>query len=153
VTYTLAPNASVFLLYDLAAARYRVIAGQSVRTPLLLSTSGATVAAGSTVYIGPGYASAGEIAFRAPYTGVLRNLRPNSENVPGAGETFVYTLRVNGSDTAVTCTTSGAGSSGSTDSTHSVPVVANQVISVKLVTSAGANVCPHWASLEYENLA
>jgi hypothetical protein len=116
---------------------------------LQFTTAGATIAAGSTVYIGPGGSNATEsqVRWRAPCDGVLRNLYPSSTGNAGAGKNFVYTVRVNTADTTITCTT--ADSTVGTDTTHSVAVSAGDYIDIKLVTDAGANARPHVLGLAF----
>lgn len=69
-----------------------------------------------------------------PYTGTFRNLFVKS-TAPAAAQTLISTLRVNGSDTSLTCTVTGAGTSCS-DTTHTAACTAGQAYSLKTVTSA-----------------
>jgi hypothetical protein len=106
-----------------------------------------TVAAGSTVYIGVDgpSASENESEFYNSLPKKAFKIKCAVESVPGAGQTFTYTLRVNGVDTAMTGVISGAASFG-----VDIPIPASLisidskiVYSLKLVTSAGAAVTRH----------
>lgn len=110
----------------------------------------ATIAAGSTVYMGFAGTSATETQMRfvCPVTGTLRNLFVSADAAPGAAQTFAYTVRKNAADTSLTCTTSGAASTSSSDVVNSASVTAGDLVTVKLITSAGAAVQRHTAGFE-----
>lgn len=102
-----------------------------------------TVAAGSTVYLGPvgqqasnldGYLMLGR-------SGVVTQLVAQVNAAPGVGETFTYTVQKNDVDTAMTGAISGA----DFQLVSSVPftVSAADRLSLKLVTSAGAALSRH----------
>jgi hypothetical protein len=73
----------------------------------------------------------------SPLSGTLSKLYVSVTTAPGVGNTITATLRVNGSDTAVTCTISGTSTTAS-DLTHTAAITAGQPVSVKMVYSAGA---------------
>ncbi len=56
-------------------------------------------------------------------------------NAPASGQTFAFTVRVNGADTALTCTITGVGTTCN-DTTHTAACTAGQTYSVKSITSA-----------------
>lgn len=122
---------------------------------LLLSSGAATVAAGATVYLGPADANATEglMLFYLPFKARIRNLHTHANTAPVGAETFIYTLRVNGSDTALTCTVTGGNTDGQ-DRTNAVavptPAGPNTAarLSLKLVTSGGAAAAVHTVGFE-----
>lgn len=77
------------------------------------------------------------IYWTAPRSGTFRNLYINVTNSPGAGQSYVFTLRVNGADTSVTCTISNSATSCN-DTTHTAAITAGQTYSIKSVSSATA---------------
>jgi len=97
----------------------------------------ANVAAGSTVYLceAGAFASASDALWRAPFTGQLFLLEPVVGTAPGAGETFTYTVQLNGVDTALTAQIAGAGVF-TAKSYGPVSVTKGQSIGIKLVCSA-----------------
>lgn len=86
--------------------------------------------------IGLGTATETPSSVFVPRAGTARNLRIN---VLGSSCTAdcTYTLRVNGSDSALTCTLS-AGTTAASDTSHSVSLSANDKISLKVVEGATA---------------
>lgn len=112
--------------------------------------SSGTVAAGATVYFSAYGNSATEtqVSFVCPVAGTIRNLYASADAAPGAAQTFTYTVRKGAADTAVTCQTSGGAATASNDTTHSATVAAGDLLTVKLVTSAGAAVQRHTAAFE-----
>jgi hypothetical protein len=69
--------------------------------------------------------------------GVISNLRVDLSAAPGGGITDVFTFRVNGVDTGVTVTLSGAAAVTASDTTHSFSVAPGDQISLKRVHSGG----------------
>lgn len=72
--------------------------------------SSGTLAAGSTVFLGPNAMQTNEkaaIVLLGARSTVLR-MYAAVDTAPTAGQSFIYTLRKNGVDTAMTCTISGA---------------------------------------------
>lgn len=109
-----------------------------------------TIAAASTVFIGPAGQNATEANVRmvVPFAGVMKNLYIVTDGVAGVGQTFTYTLRKNGGDGTVTTVMTGGAATTANDTTHSDIVVAGDVISLKVVTSAGAGAVHHSLSWE-----
>jgi hypothetical protein len=69
----------------------------------------------------------------APMT--LTNMRCQNSLVGGSGQTVVYTLEKNGSDTSITATIN-TGATSASDLTHSVSFAAGDTFSVKSALSA-----------------
>jgi hypothetical protein len=110
----------------------------------LISTS--TVAAGSTVYFGPaGQFTTINNSEWVPSTACrIVGFFVASASAPASGQSFTYTVVVNGVDTAMTATTSGASSFIAQNFTStSIAVAKNNSITLKLVTSAGASATNH----------
>lgn len=110
----------------------------------LISTS--TIASGSTVYFGPaGQTSVINNALWVPSTACrIIGFYVATGLAPGSGESFTYTINVNGVDTAITAASSGASSFvAQTFTAASVSVAKNEPITLKLVTSAGAVATNH----------
>lgn len=64
--------------------------------------------------------------------GYLRNLRFRLDQAPGAGTSYTFTLRVNGADSALTCSIADTETQGS-DTVHTVAVAAGDYVSIKCV--------------------
>jgi len=70
-------------------------------------------------------------------TGIIRNLYVIVNPAPGVGETFNFTLMVNGIATVLTCQIAGADVAGN-DLVNAVPVVAGDTICMRCVSSVAA---------------
>jgi hypothetical protein len=118
-----------------------------------LGTGATTVPAGSTFYAGVSIvASAESLTYsRVPFNGVARNLHIRAGNNPGVGQTYTYTIRKSGVDTALAGTISEP-SQLLDQVTSEVAFIRGQYINMKIVTSAGAGVYVHNGSLEYEEI-
>lgn len=81
--------------------------------------------------------------------GTLKKLVVLTDGAPGAGESYVYTVRKNAADTTLTVTVSDTDKTGA-DETHTVTVAVGDRITLKVVTSSGAAVKSHIAALEFE---
>jgi hypothetical protein len=68
-------------------------------------------------------------------SGTLQKMYVAAGNAPAAGQTYTFTARKNGVDTALTCQVTSAGATAN-DTTHSVSYAAGDLLSIKLVTSA-----------------
>lgn len=145
-------------VFDVAAGKAYSTSTFKWKTPnamLLFSTGGATVAAGSTVYLGTADANATEtlVSFYVPFKCALLNMETRADAAPGVGQTYTYTLRVGAVDQALTSTTSNPNSDGY-DRTHVVLVEPPSLggtgsrVSLKLVTSGGAAVTSHSVSVQ-----
>lgn len=109
-----------------------------------------SVAAGATVYMGGSNVNAeARASFTVPFACTARKITARSEAAAGAGESYVYTLRVNGAPTALTVTIGGA---VETDDTFDadVAIAEDQYISVQLVVSAAAVSLRHTVTIEFD---
>lgn len=127
-------------------------AGIQPRAVVQINSADVALVAGSTNYIGNSYGNATETfcQFRAPYKCVARNLYTLAQSGQTGGQTTTYTLRVNAADTALTCVNSSGRNAA--DTTNSVAIAAGDLISIKVVTSAGATACTHSATVELERV-
>lgn len=108
--------------------------------------SGGTVAAASTVFIGASEAQATETNASTLTTrkGTVARMYVGTAVAPGSGQTFTYTLRVNGVDTAMVVTVADTATAGAAwTATPAVLVGPDDAVTVKLVTSAGAAATAH----------
>ncbi|TRC78503.1 SGNH/GDSL hydrolase family protein [Mesorhizobium sp. WSM4310] len=121
-----------------------------VKTMLALTSVGGTVAAAATAYLGS-YAAAAALssAITIPYAGVAKNLRCLASVVPGAGQSYTYTLMVNGVATILTCVTGAAVLVGA-DTLNMVAVAAGASLSVRVVNSATGAVATHQCTVEID---
>lgn len=109
---------------------------------LFSSRSTSLAATSATRYLNP-FAAGGfqttESSASSPVSapGTLRNLAVTLTAAPGVGISAIYTIAVNGTPSALTCTISSAGVSAS-DTTHNVTVSAGDVISLVRTTSGGS---------------
>jgi hypothetical protein len=103
------------------------------------------LSAGGTFYIGAvADATENNVAFRSSIVlGTVLRIDTASSVAPGAGETYVYVLRVAGADTALTTTHAGGGGNNSGASTGAVAVAGGQRMAVKVTASAGAAPASH----------
>jgi hypothetical protein len=108
-------------------------------TDLILAGTAPALTAGTTTFIGMGVAGANEVQIEipAPYAGFARKLTIQCNNAPGAGQTFIATARVNGSNTALVATISGAAAFSAVVGGLAAVAVGNP-ISISVVASAGA---------------
>ena len=109
-----------------------------------------TVGPGRTLCFGPGSLDGTDAQSEnaMPFDGVISRLYCISALPPGAGESFVYTLRVNGADSILTATISGAVDTQAQDLTNTVSVSAGDLLNMKIVTSGTATVTYHMISFE-----
>lgn len=128
---------------------------------LIFGDSGATPA-GATQYLGCFSAIYGTtdaqtaettwtVRYMITRKGTIKNMAVFSGNAAGAGESFVFTARKNGSDQSLTVTISGATERTDKDITNSFTVDPGDYLTVKIVTSAGANAIQHLCFLEFES--
>lgn len=107
------------------------------------------LAANSSSYYGIGSSSGatGAIAVPVPGAGIVEALYARANAAAGAGETFTYTLYVNGIITAQTCQTGGAVATDSNDEAHPIAVAAGDNVAIRIQTSLNAAVVWHVCSL------
>jgi len=113
--------------------------GNNHITTLQFGVEGAITAnATQYLYPGNGATNANEPMLRLPRAGTLKNLYVYQRVASGgAGLTDIYTVRVAGADTAITCTLNNAQTGQ--DTTNTVAAAAGAQVSVKLVSNNGAD--------------
>lgn len=84
---------------------------------------------------------------RVPFDCIVNHLNTRSVNPPGVGETYVYTLMVNGIASAMTVTCVNPNEIAG-PSLVPVALAAQDDITIRLVTSAAAAVSEHLFSFE-----
>jgi len=83
-------------------------------------------------------------------SGILRNLKVSQTAASGVGEQYVYTVRITGVDTSITCTIAGAADTTGEDVTHTEVVNSGDHVSIKVVSSGGAGANRPRISLDFE---
>lgn len=107
---------------------------------------GTTIYMGLTVSVAPS-----QVAWRPNRNYVITNLTFYTTNAPGTGQTFTYTLFINGSSTGLSAISSGNASySAIGTSTAGIAVSAGDELAVQLVTSALATTADHSGSFRAE---
>lgn len=72
--------------------------------------------------------------------GTLSSFRASISAAPGSGRSWLFTVRVNSSDTALTCTiTNSAPNTTCTDDSHSVTIASSDLVSVSASPQSGPN--------------
>jgi len=66
-----------------------------------------------------------------PSDGVIKDLRIRLSGAPGAGKSYVFTLRLNGAPTTLTATVAGAAATTANDTSHDVTVAAGDYVSLE----------------------
>lgn len=106
---------------------------------VLFGNSGFEISPNSTVYIGTTVDTV-EASARYPVPELtMQELYIACSVAPGTGETIVATVMKNGVATGLTATISGSGTSAS-DTGESISVSAGDTLSVRFVTSSGAEI-------------
>lgn len=72
-------------------------------------------------------------------SGLLRNLVVRTNDPPGLGQTYTFTVRINGAPTTITCQISGAVDRGASDLVNTAEVVIGDRVTIELVSSNGAS--------------
>ena len=123
------------------------------RRSILRDTSeGGTVVANATSFLGATVsATESAVQVQVPFKGVARNLTTQASATPGASQTYTYTLRKNGADTALTVTRDNTSAFGA-DLTNEVECAKLDKLATKLATSVTATVAVHSAEYEYEEI-
>jgi len=68
----------------------------------------------------------------------LRNLRVHSHNPPGAGESYIFTVRVNGGATLLTATIAGAVDTEGTDLVNGIAIAPGDYVTMQIISSVAA---------------
>jgi hypothetical protein len=71
----------------------------------------------------------------SPIAATAAKLYVTVNNAPGTGKLWTFTLMVNGSATALTCTISAAATTCS-DTSHAVAIVAGNTLSIQITSTA-----------------
>lgn len=104
--------------------------------------SGNTLIPNVTRYANPGgsvfHAAEGDARMRIPFDCVIRLLYCRSEFPPGAGDTYTYTIMVNGIASILTAQIAGAAAVEGNDLVNAVAVAAGDELTIRVVTSVGA---------------
>ena len=119
---------------------------------LFFSTGSGTVADGLTRYFGMnGIVSPSEsdVTFRMPFAARVSRFYGYSPATTAGSR--IYTVRRGGTDTALTCSSSGSNPVGS-DLTHYVDFALGEEITIKVSTNGGSDTVIHKASLMIERL-
>ncbi|MFZ9585761.1 MAG: glycosyl hydrolase family 28-related protein, partial [Pseudohongiellaceae bacterium] len=114
--------------------------------------SAGTVAAGSTVYVGRAgsYASAAGNPFAIARQGLVTGFYASVTVEPGAGQTFTYTVFKNGVATSMTGQIADTGDFDLVVTTNAFTVVETDLVTLQLVTSAGAGLSIHNFAIYFE---
>lgn len=116
---------------------------------LPFGTGSTGITDGTTAYIGVGNVSTTEAdaQFPAPFTGTIEALF--THRAAAASGSIVYTLRLNGADTALTtgAVSSPTKTGSDTNTGHAVSVTAGDLLCVKAVASGGADTVLHHCML------
>lgn len=116
---------------------------------ILQHSSTATVAANATVYIGVAAFPVENAAMQLiPSDGVIRAMRAHASGAPGVGETFSYTLMVNGIASILTCQTVNPNEI-SEDLVNQVVVARGDRIDTRLVVSLNGNARYHRVAYKF----
>jgi hypothetical protein len=123
-------------------------------------TGGSTViqSAGATgFYPCQGYVASAtlpeaQVSSLASLAGTLRNLRVQLSAAPGSGKTVTVTIRINGLNSALTCTVSGTNTTcADTTPLHSASVMPGQTCSIQAASSLGSAAVMVRGSTEFDN--
>lgn len=111
---------------------------------MAFTTDGNPMANGSTNYVGMGGTGSSEIVYQYPMATAcsVTAMYVSITVAPGSGKSRAFTVRKNGSDTAVTCTVSDLATTAN-DTSHSVSFAAGDLLSISGVpasTPASASV-------------
>lgn len=114
--------------------------------------SAGTPAAGSTFYLGAGgsYGSVNANPFVMVRPGVVTGFYAAVSAAPGAGQSFTYTVYKNNAATSMTGQISGASSFAVSVTTNAFTVAPTDLVTLQLVTSAGAALAIHFFAINLE---
>lgn len=99
-----------------------------------------------------GGAGIGNAEMPMAYPCIIRNLVFDVSLAPGAGETFDYTLYVNGVPTALTCQIAGAVATGAFDMVNAIVIGLHDLVCIEIVTSLNAVAAFHKWSIEIDQI-
>jgi hypothetical protein len=118
----------------------------------LSGVSAGTVAAGSTMYLGPQGASSfpERTSWVTSRKGLVTEMHVSTSVSPGPGESYTYTVLKNNVPTAMTGIISGSGTSVMDSIAHRFTVDSTDWLTIQIVTSSGAAVSDHRFYLSLE---
>lgn len=116
------------------------------------NSQGATLTGGATGYLTLTSNSGNEAnANLIAVAGTLRNLNVRTINNQPAGGPLTYTLMLNASPTAITAqVAAGSGAANVSDTTHTVKVVAGDLVDIRAVNGDGTNVSAGTSAWKFE---
>lgn len=142
-----------------AADKTKLDTVRASATSALLHFGNSSVSSTTTSrYMTPGYedglAGTAVVQYYAPFAGNLKNLWVRHNTPAGNGNPIVYTIRINGAASALTCSVFSTASNGS-DTTHTVAVAAGDRIDLQATKAAGIGSSPNevLASVELSALS
>lgn len=118
---------------------------------LTASTGGVALSQGSTSYF-LAFGSTVEAQDQGfwPVGGTFDFMYVNVSAAPGgAGKSWVFTLRINGSNTILTCTVSNA-ATGCSDLTHAATITAGQTIDISAVPTGGPAIAVPTVTMQFQ---
>jgi hypothetical protein len=129
------------------------VGGGASSSTYFSGNSAGSISTATATYIGEGNSASNvtesSVDNIVPYAAVLRNLYVKAETAPSAAESFVYTVRVNRVDTAITATISNTDTTAN-DTSNSVTIAAGDTICVEVDGSAGSASSFHKVSFEID---
>lgn len=113
--------------------------------PILLWGNDSVAATTTTRYLTPGFTSAlaptSAIQFRVPSSGTIRRLRVRHNTTAGNGNSIVYTVRINGTASAVTVSLASTANDGS-DLTNTAAIAAGDLLDIEVTKAASVGTSP-----------
>ena len=119
------------------------------KSSIICQTTLGGISTNTTQYLGTNSMAGanGNAEFPVPFNGAIEAIFAHSALAPGAGETFEYTLILNGVPQAQACQIAGAVQQDNNDEANPILVVEGDLISVRVVTSLNAAVAVHSVGL------
>lgn len=133
-----ATDRTITLIYD--GTNWRELARSVGSGAAVWTGHGGAISSGQTVYLGGNTFNATEATAGPsplPVAMTVSQLRVVGSVAPGSGQSFVFTVRKNGSDTAQTATIADTDTAAA-DTSNSVSFAAGDRISIKVVASGSA---------------
>lgn len=130
-------NCTNQFLTGLGSAGASVCASVPTNTPIFMGNAFSFVNSGNTAFYGVNSSTTEAVVSQpAGQAMTLKNCYASVSAAAGAGNTWTYTLRQNGSNTALTWTVSGASQVLGSDLTHTVALAATDLWDIQVVASA-----------------
>lgn len=119
------------------------------KAAIICQTEIAGIVPNITQYMGPNAIGGLEanVSFPVPFDGIIEAMFAHTSLAPGAGETFDYTLMLNGIAQGQACQIAGAVQQDNNDEANPILVVEGDLISIRVVTSLNAAVAVHSIAL------